>query len=132
MDMLSGIIFINKDLTDQVKSVIQTQLYISTTMTFNEFDALIDGYIADGYTDAYYGEQVHLLKQRVLVILSDMTDITRRELADIVCVFKNGLIYIKQSKYGQPGTTFRVSNLTMSQLVRNSPLRHRHNLIYIV
>jgi hypothetical protein len=121
MDMLSAIIFINKDLTDQVKGVLQQQLYISQTMSFTEFNSIIDGYVADGYTDAYYGEQIHLLKKRILVILPDMTDVTNRELADIVCVFKHGLIYIEQNKYGYPGTTFRASNITISQLVRNSP-----------
>lgn len=102
MDMLSAIIFINKDLTDQVKGVLQTQLYISQTMDFDTFNDIVDGYVADGYTDAYYGEQIHLLKKRILVILPDMTDYTRRELADIVCVFKYGMIYIEQNKYGYP------------------------------
>jgi len=47
MDMLSAIIFINKDLTDQVKGVLQTQLYISQTMDFDTFNDIVDGYVAD-------------------------------------------------------------------------------------
>lgn len=105
----SAIIFCNNDLTDQVKSVIQRQLFINDTMTGIEFDARVS-------VNPNYVEDIHSNGLRILVI-RPFTELTNRELADIVIFCKAGLASILKNNFGPPGQTFPIDRFYLSQLL---------------
>jgi hypothetical protein len=104
----SAIIFINTDLTENVKSFFIKQLHI------NE---VIDGYVFDTRLshDATYPDKVHQLDIRLMVVRS-LAELQNRQYADVVLFFKNGLVCVEENKYGPPGITFPVVNLTLGKL----------------
>lgn len=106
------IIFVNNDLTDQVKSVVQKQLFITETITGAEFDARVE---ADpGYVSEIYGNNLRLL------VIRPFNDLTNRTLADLVIFIKAGLASIERSKFGPPGQTFTVQRMYLSQLINTN------------
>lgn len=113
MNFPSAIIFVNNDLTEQVKSVLNTQLFL---------DQIMDGYTFDGYVNSIpnYVNQVHAQQKRILVI-RDFWDHTNRELADIAIFIKMGLASIEHNKFGPPGQTYQVANLNIYQLFPPQP-----------
>lgn len=105
----TAIIFIDNNLTDAVKTVIQKQLFINETITGTEFDARVS-------IDPNYVNDIHNNQLRILVV-RPLTELTNRGLADIVLSAKAGLIAIKQSKYGPPGKTLPIERVYLSQLL---------------
>jgi hypothetical protein len=105
----AAIIFVNNDLTDQVKSVLQSQLFISDTMSGEEFDARVAA-------DPNYVNIVHNTFQRILVIRTFWNQ-TNRDLCDIAMFFKNGLLAVETNKYGPPGGTYSAANINIYQLL---------------
>lgn len=115
-----GIIFINSNLHPFVLGTLEHQLYITRTMTGEEFDHHIDGYgdgymdendyLGDGYiSDGYYSAHIRGRDERILV-LRDLNDYTNRALADLVLCYRYGLLYVETSKYGPPGKAIRLQN----------------------
>jgi hypothetical protein len=104
----SAIIFINTDLTNSVKTFIMRQLHINEA---------IDGYVFDERlaANSNYSNIIHQFDIRLLVLRSH-AETTNREQADIVLFFKNGLVCVEENKYGPPGITFPVVNLTLGKL----------------
>jgi len=107
-----AIIFVNADLSDNVKAAVQRQLFINETITGSEFDSRIS-------VDSNYPQEVHGNGLRILVIRS-FDDYTNRDLADIVLFIKAGLAAVEQNKYGPPGQTFQVDHMYPSQLFHTS------------
>ena len=103
----SAIIFVNNDLTENVKDMIERQLNISETL---------DGYVFDNYVlSATYLDDIRKDFKRILVIRS-FEELDNRNLADIVCFVKNGLIAIEENKFGPHRGTFPIVNLTWRKL----------------
>jgi hypothetical protein len=109
MRLPSAIILVNNDLTDQVKSVLQSQLFISEIISGEEFDARVSA-------DPNYVNIVHNSFQRILVIRSFREE-TNRELFDIAIFVKAGLACIEKNNFGPPGRTYPVAKLSIYQLI---------------
>ncbi len=105
-----GIIFINNDLNDALKSKIITQLYIHESMSGEEFDARIGA-------DPNYPSIVRLRNLRILVI-RDFDDLVNRDLADVVIFVKAGLASIEKNNFGPPGLTLPVDTFYIHKLLR--------------
>lgn len=106
---LSGIIFVNNDLSGNVQEKLINQLFIDILLTGDEFDARIDGYI-----DGYFLESIKTNNQRVMVIRSYLKDdvpnnIPHRELADIILFVKAGLANVVTKEGHKP--SLQVTNL---------------------
>lgn len=104
-----GIIFINEDLNDTLKTKIKSQLWIHESMTGSEFDARVAA-------DPNYPDIVRLTNTRILVI-RDLHDHTNREIADVVIFVKAGLAAIEINKIGPPGGTYSVEKFTIYDLI---------------
>ena len=104
----AAIIFVNKDLVDQVRAHIVKQLHISEAM---------DGYVFDNRVaaDPDYVSKIHRLNVRILVE-RPFTELTNRELADVAIFVKNGLASVETKKYGPPGQTVPVLDITWGAL----------------
>lgn len=103
-----AIIFVNNDLVDQVRDFITKQLHI------NEY---MDGYVFDDRVaeDAEYPDKIRLLNQRIMVI-RPFTELTNRELADVVVFCKLGMAAIEKNKFGPPRPAFPIKFLHWAQL----------------
>lgn len=108
----AAVIFVNNDLTDNVKSAIQRQLFINETITGAEFDARLE-------SNPNYVDVIHASGVRVLVIRS-FIELTNRTEADIVLFVKAGLASVLANKFGPPGITFPVDRFYLSQLFYTS------------
>ena len=104
----SAIIFINNDLSDQVKSVIQRQLFINDTMDGYEFDARL-------IVDPNYVQEIHSYGLRVLVI-RPFNDYTNRDKADLVIFCKNGLASVLKTGVGPPAIIYPINSCYLSQI----------------
>lgn len=104
----AAIIMINSDLTENVKSFIMRQLHINEAIDGYTFDTRISN-------NSNYPNVVKQLDNRLLVIRSH-ADQQNREYYDIVLFFKNGLTCVEENKFGPPGITFPVVNLTLGKL----------------
>jgi len=106
-----AIIFINSDLTNQVKFVLKSQLFIHEEMTGEEFD----GYVT---MDASYPQTIRAQGKRILVIRSDFRDYTNRTLADIAIFCKNGQAVIEKNNFGPPQLSLKITHLYIHKLLR--------------
>jgi len=104
MNYPTGIIFVNSNISEQVLSVVQRQLFIDNTYSLNEFN---------DYTsqDGYFG-----LNKRLLVLVSDFEISTNRDLADVVLYVKAGLAYILKNNFGPTGLTVQVDRMYIHKL----------------
>jgi hypothetical protein len=107
----SAIIFINADMTVAQKQYIGQQLYITETISGQEFDARV-------VADPNYPDIVHQQNLRILVVRDDFRDYTNRELADIAIFVKQGLIAIEKNKFGPPNLTFQQDRVNIYELLR--------------
>ena len=106
---LSGIVFVNNDLSGNVQEKLINQLFIDILLTGEEFDAKIDG-----YADGYFLESIKTNSQRVMVVRSYLrndipNNIPNRELADIILFVKAGLANVLTKEGHKP--TLPVVNL---------------------
>lgn len=106
----SGLFFVNPDISDQVKSVIQRQLYITSELTGSELDSIIN-------VSPNFPYQIKETNQRILVMRS-FRELMNREIADVAIFIFQGLAYIEQNKFGPPISAIPVSNLSLYQLIR--------------
>jgi len=109
----SAIIFINNDITTNQKLYLQNQLQITEAISFEEFNARVA-------KDPNYPQTIHGQNLRILVVLSDLKNITNRELADVVFFVKQGLIAILKNKFGPPATSFSQNRINIWQLLRGA------------
>jgi hypothetical protein len=108
----AAIILVNNDLTDNVKSAVQRQLFINETVTGSEFDARLE--VNPNYTDVIHNSGLRLL------IVRPFTELTNRSSADIVIFIKAGLASVLVNKFGPPGKTYAVDRMYLSQLIHTS------------
>ena len=109
----NAIIFINNDLTDQVRSFIMKQLHISEWMTGATFDARV-------VADPEYADNMRALGLRLMVEI-DHRNLDNREHADVVAFVKNGMISAEYNKFGPPKPAFPVVNVHWGQFLIFSP-----------
>lgn len=109
------------DLDAVSKATLESQLYITETMTGDEFDARV-------VADPNYPTIVHLLQYRILVIRSDFHDYTNREYADVVIFVKHGLASIEKNNFGPPGLTVPINRIEIHQLLRYNHSKYVVNL----
>jgi hypothetical protein len=105
----AALILVNDEIVSSVQDMIERQLFIDET---------IDGYTFDErvLADPSYNITIKKNTQRILV-LRDLHELDNRTLFDVVCYCKNGLISILDSKFGPPGETYPVVNLTWAKLL---------------
>lgn len=108
MKLTGGIVFINNDLTEQVRDTISKQLYITDIMDGYEYDAILA-------TDPLYPELSRNNNKRVMVIRS-FRELTNRETADVVIFFSRGMLAIEKNNFGPPGCTYRAAEITWGKL----------------
>ncbi len=104
-----AVILINDDLNDQVKAVVQRQLYINDTMDGYEFDARL-------IADPNYVANIHANNLRVLVI-RPFTELTNRSVFDLVLFFTHGMVSVEASKIGPPGRTLSLDQVYYTELI---------------
>lgn len=109
----AAIIFVNDDLTDNVKSAIIRQLFIDDVMDGYEFDNRV-------LSNPEYPNIIHGEGRRILVIRS-FTSLNNRDLADLVIFVKAGLASVESNKFGPPGKTLPVDRMYFSELITNPP-----------
>jgi hypothetical protein len=103
-----AVVFVNNDLTDNVRNFLVRQLRI------NE---VIDGYVFDDRiaADPDYKIKLGQLYQRVMVVRS-YEELENRDLADVAIFVSHGLAAILKNNYGPHGATHSVVDLTWGQL----------------
>lgn len=115
MNLPHLIIFVNKELTEQVQSVIEQQLFITVTLSHQQYNTL-DPDILDGYTRT----------DRVLVLIDYQdTPLLHDGYADTVLFFSNGLLSVQKNKYGPPGLTWTAATINLNQLVYKDLYKER-------
>ena len=104
----AAIVFVNNDLTDNVRNMLITQLHI---------DEVIDGYVFDTRVaaDSAYPGTIKAQCRRLMVVRS-FTELTNRTLADVVIFVSHGLAAILENKFGPRGLTHTVLKLTWGKL----------------
>lgn len=104
----SGIVFVNNDLTDNVRAHLVKQLHI------NE---VLDGYVFDDRvaSDPEYLNRIRQFQLRVMVVRS-FEELENRQLADVVIFVSHGLAAILENNFGPHGQTYAVLDLTWPQL----------------
>lgn len=97
--------------TDQtIDGTLANQLEATETISFAEFNARVAA-------DPNYPTIVHLNGLRIVVILSDFSDYTNRNLADIVIFIKQGLASVEKNNFGPPGLSLDVQRLNIWNLI---------------
>lgn len=110
-----AIIWVNSGISTNVQDMLVTQLFIDEVINGTEFSLRADGYVGDIVLTEDYNSYVKRNSQKILVI-NDITDVSNRNLVDVACQLKYGLISILQNKYGPYGQTYPVTSLTWSKL----------------
>ena len=103
-----AVVFVNNDLTDNVRDKLVRQLRISE---------VIDGYVFDERmaADPDYKTKLCQLCLRIMVVRS-YEEIESREFADVAIFVSHGLAAILKNNYGPHGNTYPVLDLTWGQL----------------
>lgn len=104
----SAIVFVNNDLTENVKAKLIRQLHITD---------VLDGYVFDDYIalDSGYADSVRAAKKRMMVIRS-FEELENRTEADVVIFIKAGMADIEENKFGPPNTQLVLHRLTWGAL----------------
>jgi len=100
----AAIIFVNNDLTDNVRDMLVRQLHI---------DEVIDGYVFDDRVtaDPNYPQSIKANDLRLMVVRS-FRELENRTLADVVIFVAHGLAAIEENKFGPRAQTYPVVDLT--------------------
>lgn len=104
-----AIIFVNNDLSDNVKAVLVRQLFINEVMDGYEFDDRVAA-------DPNYPKLIKANDLRIMVVRS-FRDTTNRDLADIVLFVKFGLGAVEKNNFGVPGYTIPLDRMYFSELI---------------
>lgn len=112
MNLPPAIIFLNADINDIVKNTLTTQLFISESMTFSEFNARVA-------VDPNYPDNVRSQNLRILVILPTFRDTTNREMADLVLFYNQGQVVVEKNRFGPPGLSLPIDRINIYDLLRD-------------
>ena len=105
-----ALIFINNALSPNELLKIQSQLYISETISFNEFNSRIN-------IDENYLFEIKSQFLRILVLCDYLSDHTNRQFADIVIFVKQGLVSLLKNNFGPPNLTLSVERINIFDLL---------------
>jgi hypothetical protein len=109
MSLPSGIVFVSNDhLPDQIRDTIATQLYITSVLDGYEYDDLL-------ISNPDFPSQVKNTDQRIMVIRS-FKELENRNTADVAILVTNGMAFIEKNKFGPPGYTYKIPQLTWGKL----------------
>lgn len=109
--LLPAIIFINSNFNAEELLTLQTQLFISDTISKFEFDLRIEKIPS-------YPKTIYLQKLRLLVILESLQDFKNRELANLVLYSHYGQLDILKNDFGTPGFSISFERVTLRQLFK--------------
>jgi len=115
MNLPGAVIFVNNDIDGYITQKLETQLFISETMTGDEFDARVAA-------DPNYPNIVRLMFRRILVIRDDFRDYSNRDEADVALFISHGLASVLQNNYGPPGLTLSLEQIYIYKLLRYNDL----------
>ena len=103
-----AIIFVNNDLTDNVRAALVRQLHI---------DEVLDGYVFDDRVAANpeYPNEIRANKSRVMVIRS-FEELENRTLADVAVFVSHGLANVLKNNFGPPGIITAVVRITSGKI----------------
>jgi hypothetical protein len=108
MKLLGAIVFVNEDISEQVLSALQTQLFITETISLSELLIRNTGnYIRD----------YKLANKRMLVVCDFWSPREHFELADVAIFIKAGLAYIEKDNFGPTEKTYNVRDLQLAQII---------------
>lgn len=111
-----AIIFINSDINldpdGYTQATLTSQLYINEVITFSEFNLRLTA-------DPNYQQIIHLQRYRILVLLSDFTDHTNRDKADMVLFYSHGQVTVIKNNYGPPSISLPISRINIYELLRD-------------
>lgn len=107
-----AIIFINAEINDNIKSTLTNQLYLDEIMVFDEYNNRIKN-------DPNYPTVVHLQGYRIMVVLSNMRDVTNRDTADLVLFYNQGQVTVEKNNYGEPGLSLPIQRINIFELLRD-------------
>ena len=110
-----AIIFVNDDMDGYVQAKLESQLFISDTITGAEFDSRVA-------IDPNYPTIVRNMNMRILVIRDDFRDYANRNSADIAMFFSHGMVSVLQNNYGPPGLSISIEQLYIYKLLRYNNL----------
>lgn len=104
----TAIIFVNKDLTANVRAHLVRQLHINEVM---------DGYVFDDRVaaDSTYPAKIKQLNLRIMVE-RPFTELENRDLADVVIFVKKGIAAVEKNGFGPHGQSYAVLNLNWQSL----------------
>jgi hypothetical protein len=112
MNLPSVILFVNADgMNAELQANLQLQFFINEAISKIEFDARVAA-------DPNYPSIVHLQGLRIMVVLPDYTDLTNRNLADVVLFLSGGMAYVEQSKFGPPGQAWDIQYIDVYEVLR--------------
>ena len=103
-----AVVFVNNDLTDNVRDYLVRQLRISD---------VVDGYVFDDRiaSDPDYKDKLAQLGLRIMVV-RPYTELENRDLADVAIFVSHGIASILKNNYGPHGQTYKVLDITWGQL----------------
>lgn len=104
----SAILFVNNDLTSNVRAQLVRQLFIDEVVDGETFDSKVSD--NPNFVSEFKSSQKRMLVERSL------SDLTNRELADVVIFVKSGLLTIEENKFGPPSYTYKVVDITWRKL----------------
>jgi hypothetical protein len=104
----AGIILVNNDINENIINTITQQLFIDGYMDGYHFDNII-------LDNPDYPFLVKQLNRRILVF-RPLNELNNRELFDVVCFFKHGLLSVEINKFGPHGITVPLVSVTWQKL----------------
>ena len=109
MILPSAIIFVNDDLTNNVRNKLKTQLFLTHTFTNNQFIDLID-------KKPEFIDEVKTKNFRVLVE-QNLHDIQNIEYADFLIFVRHGLVSVLDLQTKNIKGIYPVVNITWAQIL---------------
>jgi hypothetical protein len=107
----AAVITLNHDSSQSVRDMLRTQLHV------NE---VVDGYVFDDRVAANpdYANLIRKLNMRMIVIrdFSTRAEVANWTQVDVAIYVKSGLAAILKNKFGPPGATWTVQDLTWGKL----------------
>ena len=114
----SKIIFVNDDLSDQVKGVLVAQLEITQVLSGADFDAKV---LANpNFTNQFKLDPAN----GSLLVIRSLRDQTNRQLCDYCLFVKNGMASVLYQKSGRPERTLSITALTLASLINTKNSFH--------
>lgn len=103
-----AIVFVNNDLTPNVRAALVRQLHINEVLDGYGFDQRVTA-------NSNYPEEIRSNNLRLMVIRS-FEELENRALADVAIFVSHGLAAVLKNNFGPPGITTAVQRITWGKL----------------